>query len=86
MASGIGWPVGAVVALGVTELLSAVGLVLGVYNRVAALAFSVIMVGAIFMKIVRWRVPFTAMDKTGWEFDLILFTASIVVFVTGGST
>lgn len=84
MASGMGWPVGAVLALGAVELLTAIGLVLGFYIQVAALLLSVIMLGAILMKIVRWKVPFAAMDKTGWEFDLILLAANIVILVTGG--
>ena len=32
----------------------------------------------------KWGMPFAAMDKTGWEFDLILFAANIFLLVHGG--
>jgi len=31
-------------------------------------------------------VPFAAMDKTGWEFDLILLFASIAILLGGGGS
>jgi len=42
------------------------------------------MIGAIWMKVTKWHVPFSAMDKIGWEFDLILLAANIVILVNGG--
>ncbi len=41
------------------------------------------MVGAIGMKMMKWGVPFGAMDKTGWEFDLILLAANIAIILGG---
>ena len=72
--------------LGVVEALSAVALVLGWYPQIAAILLAIIMVGAMWMKITKWHVPFAAMDKTGWEFDLILLAANIVILTSGGGT
>ncbi|MBI4992650.1 MAG: DoxX family protein [Candidatus Magasanikbacteria bacterium] len=85
MAQMMGAPAGVVLALGAIEFLSAIGLALGVYTQFAALLLAIIMVGAMGMKIMKWKVPFAAMDKNGWEFDLILFAASVVIMLGGGS-
>ncbi len=82
MAQAIGFPTEAVFALGAVELLSSVGLILGIYTQLSALLLGIIMVGAIYFKVAKWKVPFAAMDKTGWEFDLILLAASIVILVS----
>ena len=80
MSKGLGMPSGAVLALGIVEFASAVGIVLGIFLRLAALLLTAVMVGAIATKIGRWKVSFTAADKTGWEFDLLLLAASLVIF------
>lgn len=69
--------------LGIVEGVSSVALVLGVYTQLAALLLAIVMVGAIWMKITKWHVPFMAMDKMGWEFDLILLAANIVILLGG---
>lgn len=84
MAQMVGMPAGMVFMLGMMEMLASLGLVLGVYVQLAALVLAVIMVGAIYFKIAKWHVPFAAMDKTGWEFDLILLAASILLLVNKG--
>jgi len=38
------------------------------------------------MKMMKWGVPFAAMDKTGWEFDFILFFASLAILFSGGGS
>lgn len=86
MAQGIGWPTAGVFILGAVELLSSVGIILGIYTQISALLLSVIMLGAIGMKIMKWKVPFSAYDKTGWEFDLILLAANILILIVGGGT
>lgn len=86
MAQMVGMPVGMVFMLGVVELLSSIGMALGIYVQVSALLLGIVMIGAIGMKTMKWHVPFGAMDKTGWEFDLILLAANIVILVNGGGT
>lgn len=75
-----------IMALGLVELLSALGLILGLYTALSALLLSIVMLGAIMMKITKWQSPFSAMDKTGWEFDLILLAANIAILTTGGGS
>lgn len=72
--------------LGVVEGVSSIALVLGVYSQLAALLLGIVMVGAIWMKITKWHVPFMAMDKTGWEFDFILLAAAIAILLGGGGS
>ena len=84
MSQAMGMPAGMVLALGAVELTSSIAMILGAYLRVAAFALAVVMVGAIFFKAAKWRIPFAAMDKTGWEFDLILLAANLVVLAHGG--
>lgn len=86
MAPMLGAPAVMVLLLGAVEMLSSLGLVFGVYTRFSALLLAIVMVGAIYFKTVKWRIPFAAMDKTGWEFDLILLAASIVLLANGGGT
>lgn len=84
MAQGMGMPTGAVFALGFVEFLSSLGMILGIYIQIAALLLTIVMIGAIGMKTMKWGVPFAAMDKIGWEFDLILLAANILILVNGG--
>ena len=86
MAQMVGMPVGMIVMLGVIELISSVGLVFGVYPQLAALLLIVAMIGAIGMKTMKWKVPFAASDKTGWEFDFVLLAANILILLTGGQS
>lgn len=86
MAQGMGAPIGMIFTLGAVELLSSVGLVLGIYIQLAAFLLAIVMVGALYFKMVKWHVSFSAMDKTGWEFDLILLAASIAILFSGGGS
>jgi len=84
MAQMVGMPAGMVLMLGMVELVASIGLIVGFYTQPSALLLAIVMVGAIGMKTMKWGVPFAAMDKTGWEFDLILLAANIILLVNGG--
>lgn len=86
VAQAVGMSTGMVFMLGAVEFLSSVALVLGIYAQLGALLLGVVMVGAIYFKMMKWRAPFSAMDKTGWEFDLILLAASIAILLSGGGS
>ena len=86
MAQGIGFPAGAVAMLGTVELVSGLALVFGVFAQVAAILLSIVMLGAIYFKMAKWKVPFSAQDKTGWEFDLVLLASNILILTTGGGS
>ena len=86
MAQMVGMPVGMVLMLGMLELLASLGLIVGLYVQLSALILAVIMLGAIGMKMMKWHVPFAAVDKTGWELDFILFASSIALILAGGGS
>lgn len=72
--------------LGLAEFLGALGVLTGLWLQLWALVLAVLMLGAIGMKIGKWKMPFSAMDKTGWEFDLILLAASLLLLFAGGGS
>ena len=83
MSKGMGWSSGSVFFLGLVELLSGIALILGFYAEIGALLVGLVMLGAIYHKIFVWHVPFSSMDKMGWEFDLILLGAAIALLFIG---
>lgn len=86
MSQAMGMPAGMIFMLGAVELLSSVGLVLGIYMQLAALLLGIVMIGAIYFKMAKWHMPFAAMDKTGWEFDLILLAGNIAILLGSGGS
>lgn len=84
MSQMVGMPAGMIFLLGIFEVLASLGLALGIYMQLSALILAIVMVGAIGMKVVKWNVPFSATDKTGWEFDFILLFSSMAVLLGGG--
>lgn len=80
----MGMPAGMIFMLGSVEFLSSIGMILGIYVQLAALLLAIVMVGAIYFKIAKWHMPFGAMDKTGWEFDLVLLATNVILLVNGG--
>jgi putative oxidoreductase len=75
--------VGIVTVQGLVEAGGGALLILGVLTQLVALAFMVIMVGAIYLKITKMKTGFWAQQTTGWEFDLILLAANLLVFLAG---
>lgn len=86
MSQMMGMPAGMIVMLGIVESLASLGVAFGVYTQLSALVLAIVMVGAMGMKMMKWGVPFAAMDKTGWEFDFILFFASVAILLGGGGS
>ena len=84
MGQAMAMPGGMVLMLGAVEFTSALGMALGLYVQLAALLLAFVMVGATYFKMVKWHMPFSAMDKTGWEFDMILLAANLFLLVNGG--
>ncbi len=67
---------------GLIEVLGGAVLILGIHIHGTALVLAIIMVGAIYFKVNKWNVPFTAHDKNGWEFDLLLLAACLAIFLS----
>ena len=66
---------------GLIEVLGGIALIFGWYVREVALVFSIIMLGAIYMKKFKWNIPFSSHNTTGWEFDFIILAANIFLLV-----
>lgn len=72
--------------IGAAETAGALALITGFLTQWASLGIGIIMLGAIYMKIVKWHVPFTAMDKSGWEFDLMILAGCTALLTFGAGT
>lgn len=81
LAGGIGWTKDQVLGLGIIEFMSGLALIGGVATHLASLSLMIVMAGAIYYKIKKWNVPFFAHDKTGWEFDFILFLSNLTIYL-----
>lgn len=68
---------------GIVETGGGILMILGVLTQLVAIAFMIIMLGAIALKTTRLKVPFMATQTTGWEFDLVLLAANLLLFFTG---
>lgn len=69
--------------LAVAEPLGGAALILGVLTQWAALGLSIIMIGAIYMKIVVWGTSFIAAQGVGWEIDAAFLTGCLVLLCYG---
>ena len=69
--------------LSIAEPLGAVAVLAGFLTQLASVGLAIIMAGAIKMKITVWKMPFKADDKTGWELDLLLLCACLVLLTHG---
>lgn len=83
VAKALGWQSMTVVFLGLLEILGALALVFGVFPQAGALLLMFVMLGAIGFKLFTWKIPFASMQATGWEFDLLIFAAALLVFLGG---
>lgn len=70
--------------LSIAEPVGALMLAAGFLTQIAAAGLGVIMLGALYFKIRAWKIPFTAQDKTGWEFDLMILAGAIALLFLGG--
>ena len=69
--------------LGLVEFAAGILILLGLYTQFAAIAFIIIMLGALYYKITKWKISFFAQNTTGWEFDLLILAASIALLSLG---
>lgn len=87
MAQAFGRPSPGVIAFftaqGLVETAGGVAMALGVVTQLAAIAFVVIMIGATALKNTMMKTGFMAQQTTGWEFDLALLGANLVILTHG---
>lgn len=69
--------------LSIAEPLCAVGLAFGFFPRSSALGGALVMIAAVWTKIFIWGVGFVDESGIGWEIDMLLLAACVVVIVQG---
>ena len=70
-------------ALGMLEVLGGISVLIGLLTEISSIGFAVIMLGAIYFKIFKWKISFYSEKSTGWEFDLVLLAMALALFVFG---
>jgi putative oxidoreductase len=83
-AASIAMSVPFTVFLGAAELAGAIGLAVGVLTQWAALGLVVVMLGAIYKKIVEWKTGFWGEKSMGWHYDVLFIAMLLVIFTSGG--
>ena len=83
-AESLGMSVGFTVFLGAAEVAGALGLMAGVLTQWAALGLILVMFGAIYKKIAKWKTGFWGEKSMGWHYDLIFVVMNLVIVCTGG--
>lgn len=83
-AKSLGLSVGFTIFLGGAEILGSLGIIFGVLTQLAALGLILIMFGAIYMKVVKWKTGFWGEKSSGWHYDLIFVTINLVILLTDG--
>jgi putative oxidoreductase len=83
-AASIEMSVGFTVFLGAAELAGAIALVAGILTQWAALGLILVMLGAIYKKIAKWKTGFWGEKAMGWHYDLLFIAMNLVILTTGG--
>lgn len=69
--------------LSFAEPIGGIAVIAGFLTSFAVIGLSLVMVSAIFSKIMIWNTPFMAENTTGWEFDLLILAACIALLMVG---
>jgi len=83
-AKNIGMSKGFTIFLGAAEVFGALGVAFGVLTQLAAAGLILLMLGAIQKKIFVWHTGFWGEKASGWHYDLMLATMSLVTLFTDG--
>ena len=83
-AKSLGMSVRFTIFLGVGELAGALGVLVGVLTQWAAIGLILIMLGAIYKKIFKWKTGFWGENSMGWHYDLMLVVMNLVILCMGG--
>jgi len=66
---------------GLVEVVSGVMIATGLGTFASSIAIILIMLGAIYHKIFKWKIPFTTDSNTGWEFDLLILAGALTLLI-----
>ncbi|MFY9301333.1 MAG: DoxX family protein [Candidatus Nitrosotenuis sp.] len=67
--------------IALVEFLGGIFLITGVLTRITGSIFSIILLGAIFK--IKGLDKFAGGQFTGWEFDLVMLAACLMIIITG---
>jgi putative oxidoreductase len=80
----IGMSKGFTLFLGSAEIAGSLGIILGVFQQLAAIGLILVMLGAIQKKIFVWHTGFWGEKASGWHYDLMFVVMCLVVLFTNG--
>jgi putative oxidoreductase len=83
-AESLGMSVPFTVFLGAAELAGAIAVAAGFLAEWAALGLILVMLGAIYMKAVKWKTGFWGEKSMGWHYEVLLIAMNLVIVTTGG--
>jgi uncharacterized membrane protein YphA (DoxX/SURF4 family) len=69
--------------LGAAELAGAIALAAGFMAQWAAIGLILIMLGAIYMKAVKWKTGFWGEKSMGWHYDVLMIAMNLVIVTMG---
>jgi putative oxidoreductase len=69
--------------LGAAELAGAIALVLGFMAQWAALGLILVMLGAIYKKVAKWRTGFWGEKSMGWHYEVLMISMNLVIVTMG---
>jgi putative oxidoreductase len=82
-AASIGMSVPFTVFLGAAECAGAMGLAAGVLAPWAAVGLILLMLGAIYKKVVEWKTGFWGEKSIGWHYEVLMITMNLVIVTMG---
>ena len=85
-ANSIGMSPGATFVVGAVEVLASVLLVIGLWDQAAAAALSIVMLGALYKKMLVWKTGFWGGPSMGWYYEVLYILCNLVIVTTGGGS
>jgi putative oxidoreductase len=82
-AASIGMSVPFTVFLGAAECAGAMALAVGIMAPWAALGLTLLMLGAIYKKIVEWKTGFWGEKSIGWHYEMLMIAMNLVIVTMG---
>ncbi len=73
-------------ALAFTEFFGGLAILFGLLTQLASFGIAIVMIGAMYYKITKWKSPFFAITQAGWEYDLVLFGIAITLILMGAGS
>ena len=74
------------VFLGICETLGGLASILGLLTQFTNLGFILVMLGAIYHKTIKWKIPFYSDKTAGWEFDFLILGSAIALVLLGAGS